>query len=130
MAVTLSLTLRNAQAAANLTALGNNPRFSVYGNTRPASPDVAPGATPLVVAQLTGSAGSVANGVATINAFPGTPITTSGTAVWGRYSTAAGIGVIDVDISVSAGPGEVKVATTTFTKDVTLNVEAFALTEG
>jgi hypothetical protein len=131
MAVTSSVAARQAKATADLSSIGNDATISIYGNTRPSSPDVAAGATALwSTAMGTGVAfGTATSGVITAASIPAASIANSGTAAWARIATSAAAGVFDFSVTATGGGGDILLSTVTLTTGVTLTITSFTLTE-
>jgi hypothetical protein len=132
MTVGSSAAAKQAKASADLTSIGNNASLSIYGGTRPATPDTAAGSTALWTTSMgSGVAfGTASSGVITAGTIPSASITTTGTAVWARLATSGAAGVFDFDVSTTAaGTGDIQLSTTTLTTGVTLTINSFTLTE-
>jgi hypothetical protein len=132
MTLVYSIAARQAKANADLASIGSDATLEIFGGTRPASPDVAPGSTALVTFSMgTGVAfGTATSGVITAATIPSATIANNGTATWARLLTSGGVGVIDYDVSTtSAGTGDIQFATTTFVAGVVVSISSFTITE-
>jgi hypothetical protein len=130
MTVIFSVAARTAKANADLTSVGSAAVLSIYGGTRPATPDTAPGSTVLVAFTMAGAFGTAATGVITANAIPAGTVTLAGTAVWARLSTSGSVAVVDFDVSTTAaGTGDIQLTTTTLAVGVSVTISSFTLTE-
>lgn len=87
--------------------------FWIYGNTRPALPTDAAGASPLVTLLLDDPAGSVAGGVLTLEATDDALISLSGVATWARAFNGDGATAFDCDVSDELGTATVRLPSTT-----------------
>lgn len=111
--------ISTAHAAARLngtlTFLDTGPAAAevhLYANTRPASPNDAPGASALVEITLTKPAGTITAGVLTLTPAADGLIATTGTAVWARVINAEGTTAFDADVGQGEGAWEVQLETT------------------
>ena len=81
-------------------------QVSIYGNTRPASPSDAPGASALVVFNLENPAGSVAAGVLSLLPAESAMVLTTGNPTWARVTNRDGAAAFDMDAGVAGSmPG-------------------------
>jgi len=126
-----SVAARQAKAVADVSSIGSAATISIYGGTRPATPDTAAGSTALVVMTMSGAfAPTPVSGVITANTIPAGTVTLAGTAVWARIAQSGGSGVFDFDVStIAAGTGDIQLTTTTLTLGVTVTLSSFTLTE-
>jgi hypothetical protein len=127
MVAIYSIVARTAKGTADNTSIGSAATISIYGGTRPATPDTAAGSTALVTFTMAGAFGSVASGVLTANSIPSANVTNTGTAVWARIATSGAVAVLDLDVSATTlgtfvGSIATDVLTVTGTPTLTLAV--------
>ena len=81
-------------------------QISIYGNSRPASPLDAPGATALIVFDLQDPAGAVVAGVLSLLPVATAMVLETGTPLWARVTNRAGAAAFDMDAGVAGSlPG-------------------------
>lgn len=89
-----------------------NAGFWLFGNTRAASVNDAPGAAPLATILLDDPAGVIGSGVLTLTPGDDALVSVSGVALWARCFNGDGDTVFDCDVSDSAGTATVKLPST------------------
>jgi len=110
MTVAITVAHNEARLAGTLAFLdtGSNACVRIYGGTRAATVNDAPGSAMLVEVTLTKPAGTIADNKLTMTqAQDGTAIN-NGTATWARIVNGNGATVMDVDCTDANGSGEVK----------------------
>lgn len=111
MTIEISTGLNEARLVATRDYInlgGGNPFFAIYGNTRPVSLTVAPGAAPLVIIQLTKPPGVVDEGMLTLTQLQPGQVQNNGVATWARLFNGDDQPVLDCDCSDAAGTAELK----------------------
>ena len=129
MTVIFSVAARTSKATADNTSIGSAATISIYGGTRPATPDTAAGSTALVTFTMTGAFGTVTSGVLTASTIPQSTATATGTASWARIATSGGTAIVDMDVSASGGGGDIILGTTSIATGVIVQISSFTLTE-
>lgn len=88
----------------------NNAKVLIFGGTRPATPNDAPGSTALVEIELTKPCGTVAAGVLTLTQQADGLIAETGVATWARFVNGNGATAFDCDAGKGAGAWELQLA--------------------
>jgi hypothetical protein len=114
-----------------LTALANlfnNGTLSMYGGTRPASPDIAPGSDPLLTVALPVLAFNTGTRqITTAGQWFGT-VGNAGTATWFRLADNDGLYLTDGDITATGGGGDITLSSTSFVFGAVVQITAFTIT--
>ncbi len=84
----------------------------IYGGTRPASVNDAPGSPMLASVPLNNPAGTVAAGALTLDPSGSGLITATGTATWARAVNRNGVVAFDMDAGVTGGGAECQMGNT------------------
>lgn len=108
--ITVALNEARLQAVANFLdsgALGG--RIRLYGGTRPASVNDAPGTPMLAEIPLDEPSGTVGSNQLTLTASEQGQAVLSGVATWARFVNGNGDTALDGDVSDLAGSGDVKI---------------------
>lgn len=116
MSLSISTGLNEArlQGVANYIDSGSGAAyFAIYGGTRPANVDIAPGTAPLAQITLADPCGTVASNALTLTPGVVGPVTTSGVATWARLFNGNGDAALDCDCSATGGTGELKLSNVT-----------------
>ena len=108
----VSNALAAAQIAATLERFSTGAgaaKLCLYTNTRPATPQDAPGADPQVVIELATPPGSVTAGVLSLipSTAGGTMVLLDGLPRWGRFFAAEGEPMADGDVTDSTHGGDI-----------------------
>lgn len=132
-----NVTVKTARATAILTAIGTSGLIKFYSGTPPADASVAATGTLLATLALSATAGVVTAGVTggasaylTLNAVTSANGVATGTAGYGRITTSAGVGVVDLDVGASGSGASVIMTPTTVTTGAPVNVASGTITEG
>lgn len=119
--ITLSTTVGNSMLSQLLAALdasgaGSHATCKLYTGAKPANTGVAPdGTTQRLLGTLTTSypSGTVAGKALTFDAITqDAAADDTGTCTWARFSTGAGVAIVDVDASTIGGAGFLQMNTT------------------
>lgn len=136
MTLTIALARRNSLASALATGAdgGSGPGVvRVYGGSRPANPDTAPGTT--LLAEFTLNDPAFADPPVTgVSTLDNTPVPTAtglaaGTATWFRVLDSAGAAQFDGKASASGGGGDMILSTTTISVGLSLQLLSGTLTQ-
>lgn len=121
MTISLSTPVRNAA----MNALSNGmSEFHVYGTTRPATPDEAPGGSPLASFTLTEFV--AVDGAVWLPAPVASVGLVTGTATWGRWQNTAGTSAIDGTVGTTGT--DFKVSTVDIVVDDPVSLTSLRLT--
>jgi hypothetical protein len=128
MALTLANASRSDMADALNTRITSGSTIEIRTGTRPANPDATATGTVLATVALKNPAFTEAGGVLTI-ADPD-PVTASGagTASWFRLLDGSDGAVLDGSVSDSGGTGDLKLATTSITTGLSVDITGGTIT--
>ena len=127
MAIGYVTTLRNAMLDQITSAIGNAGLLRIYDGTRPATG----GAATTLIAQLTGGtpwAAAAGSAQVTANSITGANASASSTATWFRWTTSAGVAVMDGNVGTSGS--DLNLTTTVVVSGQPVSVASFVITEG
>lgn len=111
-----------------LANLFNNGTLSIYGGTRLASPDVAPGGAPLLTVPLPVLAFNSSSRQITIAGQWFGTVGNAGTATWFRLADNDGGYLIDGDVTVTGGGGDMTLSSVAFAFGAVIQVTSFTVT--
>lgn len=132
-----AVTLKTARSTAILTAIGTSGLLKIYSGSSPADASVAATGTLLATLPLSATAGTVTTGVSggasailTLNTVTSANGVATGTAGYGRITTSAGVGVVDLDVGASGSGCSIIMTPTTVTTGAPVSVTSGTITEG
>lgn len=130
MAIQLSTSLRSSRATAIVTALGSAGYIEIRSGTRPANPATAVTGTLLATLPLSSTAGTVSNGVLTMNAITAdSSADNTGTATWFRAFNATGpVAVFDGNVGTSGS--DLNLNSVSIVAGGSVSISSFVITDG
>lgn len=125
MTMALSATVRTATMQAIITAAGASALLDLYTTARPASGAAITTQTLLSSNVCASVLGVAAAGVLTFNAVASAVAAATGTAVWARLTTSAGVFVADFDVG-----SDVTLNTSSIVAGANVSVTSGSITAG
>jgi hypothetical protein len=125
MSLTLATTARSSMAVALNGLITPGSKIEIRDGTRPAGPGTTATGTLLATIVLKNPAFTEgSNGVLTIADPDAVTGVATGTATWFRLLTSANVAILDGKVTNNAGTGDLKLATTSITTGLTVDVSA------